>query len=201
MVPPPPHPAGVLLNALASRRNGLLRGSDRLEVMVLAAALIFAPMAPVLGVIVGQQVFAMASAESAEQAAGAHRTVAVLTEDASPPAVTAFGSVITDSLVTAAWAAPDGRIRTGRIMVVAGMRAGQTLPVWTDPGGTLVPAPDSPGQQRIGAAIIGATAALCWLILLAGGVTFARWMLDRRRLRTWGLEWAAVEHQWRRELL
>jgi len=197
----PRRPSGVLLNALACRHNRLRRGSDRLEVMLLAVALILAPLAPVIGVTVGRQVLSMATAESAEQARGAHRTVAVLTEDASAPAFAGLGGIATNSLVLAAWQAPDGRIHTGRIMVVAGMRAGQSLPLWTDVAGSPIAPPDSPAQRHIGAAIVGALAGLAWLVLLAGWVAFARWSLDRQRLQAWGTEWACVEGQWRRELL
>lgn len=194
-------PFRLLLSVLVGRCNGLRRGSDVLEVMAVAIAVGLSPLAPVVGVVVGQLAFAISAAEAAEQAAGRFRTTAVLAQDATPPVVTSFGGLVTGSLVQASWLAPDGAVRTGPIMVVAGLPAGQHVPLWTDSRGSPVTGPDSPGQRRAGAAFIGVMSGFCWLVLLAAAVAWVRWLLDRHRLRGWELQWAAVEGRWRRELL
>jgi hypothetical protein len=194
-------PLRLLLSVVVGPRGGLRRGSDVIEIMVMAVAVVLAPLAPVIGVVAGQLAFAVSAADAAEQAARRFHTTAVLGEDAPPPVVTTFSGLVTGSLVQASWLAPDSTVHTGRVMAVTGMRAGQQLPLWTDSSGAPVTAPDSPEQLRAGAAFVGTMAGLGWLVLLAAAVAGVRWTLDRHRLCAWQRQWSAVEACWRRELL
>jgi hypothetical protein len=184
------------------RRNRLRRGSDWVERAAVAVALVLVPVAPVVGVTVGQHALATAAATSAGRTVVAQRTTAVLVEDA-PRQVNApmAGGQATSVQVQAVWQAPDGSSRSGPVTASGTSLAGQAVALWMDSSGTPTAAPASAREQRLAAIAAGTGGGLGWLILLAGFVGAVRWMLGRRRLRNWGDEWAAVEHSWRRELL
>lgn len=202
MISPSMYPHEIPSAQPRSRRKVMRRWSDRLERAVLVGAFVLVPIAPVVGVTVGQQSLAGAAAVAADRAASGYQTTAVLIEDAPLRATSAAArGLVTGAVVQARWQAPDGSERTGSVMVRGVLFAGQTVPLWVDSKGEPTAAPAPAGEQRAGAVVVGTGAGLGWLVLLAGIVVATRRVLDRRRLRDWGDEWAAVEPAWRRELL
>jgi hypothetical protein len=112
----------------------------------------------------------------------------------APPAPTT--EVLGYSRVRARWTAPDGRSRTGQILVSTGMAAGRTVPLWVDAAGSPAGPPlnHRVAVAREATAAVVAAAALGMVLLclaLAG-----RWLLDRRRLADWEVTWASVGPQW-----
>jgi hypothetical protein len=128
-----------------------------------------------------------------------HRTgvSAVLLEDApmtardvaadEPPPV---------SLSTKAWwVGPDGVVHTGLVAAEVGSRAGSTAPIWIDDHGAVTGEPGrrSPLLDAIAAGLLAGSA------VTAGFVGIRRiviWRLDRRRLRSWQVEWMFVGPRW-----
>jgi hypothetical protein len=77
------------------------------------------------------------------------------------------------------------------------MRAGQSVPVWTDEAGQFAPAPSPPDEIRVQGQVVALIAALIWLMVVAVAGRGARALLEARRLRAWGREWERVEPFWR----
>src|SRR5215207_7456890 len=112
----------------------LPRRSDRVERMVLVTALALVPAAPVAAVTAGQVAHRHVAAVAAGRAETAYRTEATAAQPALFAASWGGGSPKAVP-VQASWRAPDGTLRTGRIAVVPGSRAGQRVPMWVDQTG------------------------------------------------------------------
>ena len=114
------------------------------------------------------------------------------------PAPTAAGGVLGIPLVLARWTAPDGPVRTGRILVTSPVAAGSTVRPWVDAAGS--PAEPPPDHRHVvafeAAAAIIATATLGIMLLCLAWA--GRRVLDRRRLAAWEAAWATIGPQWTR---
>lgn len=176
--------------------NPLRRRTDkiaaRLSALLLAVFLIGAPLLSVAAVgWAGHHGAAELRARRSWQ-----QVSAVLLR--TPPAPTAISGVLGYHQVLARWTAPDGRPRTGRIPVGAGLVAGRTVRLWVDPAGSPT---DSPLNRRLVLADEAIAAVVATLALGAVLLCLAwagRWVLDRRRLAGWEAGWAAVGPQWTR---
>jgi len=119
-----------------------------------------------------------------------------LLQAAPPPAVDA--GVVSYAQAPARWKAPDGRARTGKIPVGAGLAAGRTVQLWVDPAGS----PTMPPLTRRVLLVNQVTAAVGATATLGIGLLCLAWAgrraLDRRRLAAWEAAWAAVGPQWTR---
>ncbi|ANS70120.1 hypothetical protein SLINC_7896 [Streptomyces lincolnensis] len=100
------------------------------------------------------------------------------------------------SVAKVRWTARDGSTRTGKTLVKAGRAAGSRMTVWTDARGELTTEPPSRGEAAVESALLGASAALASSGLVVGIGGAARWRLNRRRIDSWGTEWALVGPQW-----
>jgi hypothetical protein len=127
------------------------------------------------------------------------RVHGVLMEDAAWHADSiGYGQPTPDSvLVVVSWPRRNGAVETGTAAAPVGQRAGSTVQIWVDDGGSqsAPPAQRSPRADATGVAVL----ALC---VLTGGFVGVRQtfrsMLNRRRLRSWQAEWLAVEPRWSR---
>jgi hypothetical protein len=103
--------------------------------------------------------------------------------------------------VLARWTDRDGREHTGPVVVYGVERAGSEVDVWIDAAGEVTSRPGHPANAVVGG-IVSAFGVLC-----AGGMVLiaARWVVRRltgvANARQWDREWAAVEPQWRRNVL
>jgi hypothetical protein len=194
----PGHPATGsrwcrLVRRLGLDRNPLRRTVDRIDrwtVLVVVGLFLFA--APVLAWRVGHTAYA---AGIHAERAGTHRVDAVLLADPTRPSA-ASGMPSRRSIALARWTAPDGTPRTEHLLVDAGSRSGQVVPVWTDATGEIVPA----ARRRSDTVTQTLTAVLSVTFALAGGLAGLRWAvrraLDRRRMALWDAAWRQIAPHW-----
>jgi hypothetical protein len=176
--------------------NPLRRRTDKIAACFAALLLaMFLIGAPVLSVTaIG---WASRTGATGQQAARSwHQVSAVLRQAARAPAFSR--EALGFSRVQARWIAPDGRVRSGPILVSAGLAAGHTVPLWVDGAGLPAGPPPGHGATLAREATAGAVAAVALGIVLLCLASAGRWMLDRRRLADWETAWAAVGPQWTR---
>jgi hypothetical protein len=172
--------------------NPLRRRTDKIAAwaaaLLLAVFLIGAPLLSVAAI--GWAGRAGATGQRAERSW--RQVPAVLLQAPPVPAREMVGY----SRVRAWWTAPDGRARTGQILVSTGMAAGRTVPLWVDAAGSPAgPPPDHRvAVAREATAAVVAAAALGMVLLCLAWA--GRWVLDRRRLADWEATWASVGPQW-----
>ena len=177
-------------------RNPLRRGCDRAETVVLGALLAaFLASAPFAAHAMGNWAYRLSAREAQAQLAALHQVPATLLQAAaSSPAYPEAGGYA--PVVDARWRAPDGQVRTGKLLVPVGATAGSTVLVWTDLTGQLADAPMTPADlvSRAQLAAEGAVGGLTVAFLVAGWVI--RRFLDRRRLAAWDADWLANGPRW-----
>jgi hypothetical protein len=98
--------------------------------------------------------------------------------------------------VLAKWQTPTGE-QTGRVPANAGMVAGDHVRAWLDENGRPAVAPAKSEDAVVGAALVTITGWLTAASLLCLVHSGVKRLLDRRRYRAWGREWARVEPRWR----
>jgi hypothetical protein len=184
---------GRLVRGRRFDRNPLRRAADRAEtiavVLVLVAFLVGAPLAALAS---GPWAHAMAQRAELAQAASRHQVTAVVL---TTPAVIA-GSWDLASVTQARWTAPDGTVVTSDMPVLAGTRAGATIPVWTTRDGQLTSPPMGESQVASLADLGEITGAAAVALLLALVGVLARWSLDKRRMAAWDDDWQATAPRW-----
>jgi hypothetical protein len=186
-----------LLRRLGFARGALSCRSDRAEIaFFLVTALLVLAVLPVW-LVVENWAVDFATRTSVDRAAHGRYVTAVLAENAPVGASTGEYSSVGKAQAQASWTAPDGAGRSGGVPVEPGMRAGQSVPVWTDEAGRFAPAPSLPDEIRIQGQVIALIAALVWLMVVAVAGRGARALLEVRRLRAWGREWERLEPFWR----
>jgi hypothetical protein len=184
-----------LLRRWRPDRNPLRRGLDRAEAFALALLLAaFLAGAPLLGQAVGQWAYTTSAREAQVERSALHLVSATLLQTA--PYWNGFANSSGTPEVSARWRAPDGQLRTAKLLVPDGAPAGSTVQVWTDQAGRLA---DPPLQH---AAIISrvqlttgiAVAGLAILLFTLGWLV--RKVLDRRRMAGWDADWLANGPRW-----
>lgn len=207
-VPPPPSsssssspslpsPLLRLVRLLRPGGNPLARGVDRTEGAIVSLVVLLAlALVPVM-LTLGSVTYTGLAEQSARQAESRHETVAVLTEDAPAATPGPHGTVVdARSPVPARWQLPDGSTRTGTVSAEDGQKAGAEVPVWLDRSGNAVDPPLSSSD----AAVTGVLVAVCgWLavvVLLVLVFCGLHRAFDRRRHRSWDIEWARVGPEW-----
>lgn len=166
-------------------RNQLLRMTDRLEVLLVAAAVLV-----VLGALAGAGAVGTAVNEArtrmyAQQTQTRHPVTATAIGDSTT--TTAFRSFAVNITVPARWRV-DGVERNGRLTSDRARGAGDSFEVWLDRDGNQVDAPAPVSRAGIDAAGV---AVLAWLgvvltvTVLAGA---GRVRLDRVRDAAWERE-------------
>ena len=174
--------------------NPLRRRTDRAAACFAALLLaVFLIGAPVLSITaIG---WAGRTGATGQQAARSwHRVSAVLRQAARAPSFSR--ELLGSSWVQAWWTAPDGRARSGAILISAGLAAGQTVPLWVDEAGSPTGPPPSHRAALAREAAAGAVATAALGIALLCLAWAGQWVLDRRRLADWETAWSAVGPEW-----
>ena len=192
---------------MALDRNPLRRWPDRIRAWVgIAAVVLVAVMAPLTVRPVMDHVHRGAVREASEQAAHLHRLPAVTLRGARPVSWTVAASMPEQGAPTrpavrvpARWQGPDGRQHQSMVSVDHAVRAGQTVPVWTDARGAMTTAPATAQQIGVRTAFSGVGAGLAVLALIGGTAWLVRRLLARRSAAEWGREWLVVAPQWTRK--
>ena len=174
------------------KRSGA-RGTDRLEDLVAWVLTTCAAGVVLLAVAVGQLGAEHTLARSRAEAAVRTPAQAELLEDVD-------ASQATDSsrprTALARWAAPDGRLTQGRVVVSGKLGIGDTVSVWMDRTGRLTQAPTSPANATAVGWTWGIAVALAGWAVLALAWTAVRTLTARRNAAAWAREWALVEPTW-----
>jgi hypothetical protein len=169
------------------------RGTDRFEDLVAWVLTSCAAGVVLLAVAAGQAGAAHTFDRSRAEAAARTPARAELLEDVDG-AVLADGSRSRNAL--ARWTGPDGRVAQGRVAVTSQHVVGDTVSIWTDRTGRVVPAPTKPSAaSAVGwtwgvAVTLGGWAVLALLWIAVRAVT------ARRNAAAWAREWAVVEPNW-----
>jgi hypothetical protein len=180
--------------------NPLARTSDRVEgallLVVVVGILVALPVAALLGAGTYQEQLAL----SDQQRASRHLAVATLTEKAPNPLPTTDGAIAPSlsAIVHARWTGPGGAERVGTIPADPGTPAGSTVPVWLTEAGDPAEAPMSEPDVTTSAVLSAFFAWLIAVLILLVTYRTGRFLLDRRRVRRWDLEWASAGEKWAR---
>ena len=183
-----------LLRGRRLDRNPLRRGSDRAETVVLGALLAaFLAAAPFTAHAAGSWAHASAARDAQAQRASLHQVTATLLRAA--PVLSGYG-LASDFAVEARWRAPDGRVRTGELLVTAATAQEHSMRIWVDRAGRLTGPPLSRDQMtgRVQLAVGVAVGGLAVLLIMAAWL--ARGGIDRRRMAAWDADWMANGPRW-----
>jgi len=125
-----------------------------------------------------------------------HAVNAVLARSA-PRAYTAYAATQT-YWEPARWRLASGQTRTGLVPAAPGTPAGTLVTIWLNRAGQVTghQPPLTPGLVvvRVAIAVIVTLAGAAIAALLLG--LWFRWLLNRRRLARWAIEWALVGPRW-----
>ncbi|QRP49167.1 hypothetical protein [Amycolatopsis sp. FDAARGOS 1241] len=176
---------------LFARHGGLARPSDRFQAVVLAVFVVLALVAVPIAVGLGSGTTAQRGRQAAEEAAARHQVPATLLVDASPDdaAIGPDGVPAGPSPRDARWRLPGGGYRVAKVDADLQLHAGETVPIWVDRAGNLVPPPLERRTAVVEGVLtgFGVWAGSCAaLALLYGGLVLG---LDRHRLKRWQHEW------------
>jgi predicted PurR-regulated permease PerM len=185
--------ASWLVHALRGRRNPLCRTVDRLAAAISALLLAVAVIAMAATLPFGALVHKNLSQRASRAAATTHPVTAVLTTDAQASVGTADTSqTYPQGVALIEWTAPNGS-HSAAMNVPLNSARGQSLTIWTDSSGNMVPAPASPASVTW-AALFGASGFLLAVLLCCTGLILATQQLARQyALRKWGHEWEVLQ--------
>jgi hypothetical protein len=169
------------------------RGTDRFEDLVAWVLTSCAAGVVLLAVAVGQAGAAHTLDRSRAEAAARTPARAELLEDVDG-AVLADGSRSRNAL--ARWTGPDGRVAQGRVAVTSQHVVGDTVSIWTDRTGRVVPAPTKPSAASAVGWTWGVAVTLGGWAVLALLWVAVRAITARRNAAAWAREWAVVEPNW-----
>jgi len=173
--------------------NPLRRRSDRAETVAIIVLMVaLATAAPFVVRATAAVAFSSAQHARATAVATRHEVTSVTLQ--VPPS-----NAYSQSWAYAKWTAPDGRQRTGQIQVDDDTPEGTVQRIWVTTSGDRVPPPLSASESAQLADLAAGGACLGLAIFLLIAVTTTRKALNRRRMATWGAEWAAVEPGWNRQ--
>lgn len=180
--------------------NPLARTSDRIEGVLLLVVVLGILVALPLAAFLAAGTYQGQLALSQQQRVSRHLAVATLTENAPNPLPATDGAVAPPltANVHAHWAGADGGERVGIVPAEPGTAAGSTVPVWLSDSGDPVDPPLSQSDVTTAAVLSGFFAWLIAVTMLFVAYRTARFLLDRRRVRRWDLEWASVGEKWAR---
>jgi len=163
------------------------RGTDRFEDFVAWVLTTCAAGVVLLALAVGQLGAAHTSDRARAEAAARTAARAELLEGAD-------GTRTRTAL--ARWTGPDGRLTQGRVVITSQHSVGDTISIWVDRTGKLVPAPTKPSAATAVGWTWGVAVTLGGWAVLALIWTAVRAATARRNAAAWAREWAVVEPGW-----
>jgi hypothetical protein len=177
-------------------RHVLRRPVDRLEHIVVLAALVLVCAAVPLALVVSMTVNRHSQVLSVTETAQRTRGTATLL--VSVPLSIQLDGSDSDVRAAARWRTPTGVTRVGYVSVAPGTNAGQPISIWLDRSGQSVDQPLSADQARWQGVLAGVFTMVGVVALLTSMVVAVRKGLDRARLAEWAVEWRRVEPRWTR---
>ncbi|WP_327121270.1 hypothetical protein OG206_29080 [Streptomyces sp. NBC_01341] len=189
------------------RGNPVCRATDRHEAWVaLAALLLMALGAPVLGWLSGSLTDDALQQSVRTQHAQRHPTPAVVVRKASgrsrfaqDPESAAVTEDSSRTSVVAGWRAPDGTARTGKVTTTsAATTPGARIRIWTDEQGLPATRPMDSATARTHAVLAGVGATLAGAGLTETARRLVVWRMMQRRYSRLDRAWAEVGPDWGR---
>jgi hypothetical protein len=193
--PPTGHliPAG-LVRRLGIDANPLRRGLDRIETLVILAALVVAALAIPVAAAAGTNAQAGAATEAARQRAESRSVPARTLDDAVAPL--RAGPIASLVSVSVAWVDDAGEPQQGTVAIERGTKAGSEVSIWVDARGRQVHPPASQSDTTaVGVSTAIGVLMAAWATLGVIVLGARRW-LDRCRLRTWEIDWRRIAPLW-----
>ena len=165
----------------ACRRNPLVRGVDRLELLIVALGILAAPVAAALAGALGTAVHDSRSRVYIAQAQTRHTVIARATEDST---LVLAGRRQHGDGVSARWRV-NGTEHTGSFNWDRVVKTGDPLTIWVDRDGDGDDAPTPTSQAAADAVGVAFAAWLTAALAVAGSVCAGRSRLERRRESAW----------------
>ncbi|MEU5714639.1 hypothetical protein AB0G71_02415 [Streptomyces sp. NPDC020403] len=196
----------ALLGLRRWRHNPLCRPTDRHEAWAALAALLLVLLgAPALGWLCGSLTDDALQQAARAQRAHRHVTTAVVVREpseasrlAQDPESAVAGDATRTSLV-AAWKAPDGSGRTGRVSTASRNTApGDRIRIWTDDRGSPALRPMDASTARTHAVLAGIGVTLLAASLVETVRRLAVWRMMQQRYVRLDRAWAAAGPDWGR---
>ena len=174
----------------AAGRNPLVRGSDRLELLIVSVGILIVVVAAACAGALGTAVHDARSRVYVAQAQTRHTVVAEAIDDSS---IVLGVHDNTATRVDARWQV-NGTEHTGSVALDRAVKAGDPLTIWVDRGGNRVDAPKPTSQAGVDAAVAAFAAWQTVALAAAGLIWRGRSRLDRRRDSAWEHEIRCLIH-------
>ena len=168
----------------ACGRNPLVRGSDRLELFIVALGILVVLVAAACAGALGTAVYDARSRVYVEQAQTRHTVIARAIDDST---TTVGVDDYTTTRVNARWDA-NGTKRTGSFTMNGAVKTGEPLRIWVDRNGNRVDAPTQASQAGVDAVGVAYAAWQTVALVAAGLICWGRSRLKRRRDSAWERE-------------
>lgn len=195
------HPLRRALRRLTLGSGPLVRGTDRLQLLSRAVALLATLVAIPVALCFAAGSRTHLEAVAAAQLRDRLQVDAVVLQDAPTrhPDMDG-GEDALPEFVRGSWSTPGGVPREGLVPVATGTRAGAVERIWINREGTPTTAPMD-GEAVAKTAETTGMGAFLGISCAAWGLhTVVRWSLDAHRARQWAAGWVAVEPIWSAEL-
>jgi hypothetical protein len=168
----------------ACGRNPLVRGSDRLELLITALGILVVLVAAACAGALGTAVHEARSSVYSVQAQTRRTVIARAIDDST----IVFGDDEYPTVrVNARWQA-NGSEHTGTFTLPEDIKTGDPLRIWVDANGTSVDAPTPTSQAGVDAVGVAYTAWLTMAVAAAGLICWGRSRLERQRDSAWERE-------------
>src|SRR4051812_6029693 len=165
----------------ACGRSPLIRGSDRLELVLIALGILGAFVSAACAGALGTAVHDARRSVYTAQAQTRQTVIARAIDDST----TVFGAnEYTTTRVNARWQA-NGAAHTGNITVDRAVKTGHPLSIWVDRNGNRVDAPTPTSQAGMDAVGVAYAAWQTVALAAAGIICWGRSRLERRRDSAW----------------
>jgi hypothetical protein len=168
----------------ACGRNPLVRGSDRLELLITALGILVVLVAAACAGALGTAVHEARSSVYSAQAQTRRTVIARAIDDST----IVFGDDEYPTVrVNARWQA-NGSEHTGTFILPEDIKTGDPLRIWVDENGNRVDAPTPTSQAGVDAVGVAYTAWLTMALAAAGLICWGRSRLERQRDSAWERE-------------
>ena len=169
---------------LACGRNPLVRGIDRLELLIISLGILFVLVAAACSGALGTAVHDVRSSVYTAQAQTRQTVIAKAIDDST----IAFGpDEYPTTRVNARWQA-NGTEHTGSFTLDRAVKSGDSLRIWVDRNGNRVDAPTPTSQAGVDAVGVAYAAWQTVALAAAGLIWWGRSRLERQRDAAWERE-------------
>ncbi len=165
----------------AAGRNPLVRGCDRLELLIVTLGILVVAVAAACSGALGTAVHDARSRVYSAQAQTRHTVVAEAIDDSE---VVLGVDHNTTTRADAQWQV-DGAEHTGSVALDHAVKTGDPLRIWVDRNGNHVDAPTPTSQAGVDAVLVGYAAWQSVVLAAAALIWWSRSRLDRLRDSAW----------------